>query len=395
LGQLVAATLAALAFWPQGGLLGQDLYFANSVDLDPAAGATLDPWCGHRTYDTHTGDDVVVRSFREVKIGVPVFSATDGTITEVQDGMYDFRFGPTVSTFDNHLIVRAADGRFFVYGHLRHGLKWKRGDPVHAGQQLAWGASSGNSSWPHLHFTELVGDAPVDPFAGPCNAGTSGFVQQPRAFRAETYVRNVVVSPKPFTGNARLPWDDATRTGTFVRGVRDVFVRFELGEYRGGAERVQVVRPDGSPALDDGEPAKSVDPGGGPPSFSLRERVQFDALGEWRLRYILDGTALSDTPLRVVSNAGQVRNRPPNRVAVSLSVRQGIAECDVQTTLAARDPDYDVVRYRYRWTSGGKALRTVTSAMLSDYVAAAGPVRCTVTPSDGRAAAPPASAASP
>jgi hypothetical protein len=154
---------------------------------------------------------------------------------------------------------------------------------------------------------------------------------------------------------------------------------------------VQVVRPDGSVALDDAGPAKAVDPAGGPPSFSVRERVRFDVLGGWRLRYVLGGRTLSDTPIRIVASAKQVRNRPPNRVAVSVSVRQGVAECDVQTTLEARDPDYDVVRYRYRWTSYGKVLRTVTSAMLSDYVPANGPVRCTVTASDGRAAAPPAS----
>jgi Peptidase family M23 len=394
LGQLVAATLAALAFWPQAGVLGQDLYYANSVDLDPAAGTTLDPWCGHRTYDTHSGVDVVVRSFREVKIGVPIFSLTDGTITEVQDGMYDFRFGPTISTFDNHLIVNSADGRYFVYGHLRHGLVWKRGDAVHAGQQLAWGASSGNSSWPHLHLTELVGDAPVDPFAGPCNAGPSGFVHQPQPFRNEPYVRNVVVSEKPFTGQAQLPWDEATRTGTFVRGTRDVYVRYELGEYHGGAERVQLVRPDGSLARDDAELVKASTPAGGPPSFSVHERVRFDALGAWRLRYMLDGTTLADTPLRVVARRTQVRNRPPSEIAVSVSVTQGIAQCLVETTLAARDPDYDVVRYRYRWTSAGKVIRTVTSAMLSDYVAATGPVTCTATPSDGRVSAPAASASS-
>jgi hypothetical protein len=392
LGPLVAATLSALAFWPQAGVLGQDLYYANSVDLDPTPGATLDPWCGHRTYDTHSGVDVVVRSFREVKIGIPIFTLTDGTIIEAQDGMYDYRFGPTISTFDNHLIVKSTDGRFFVYGHLRHGLKWKRGDVVQAGQQLAWGASSGNSSWPHLHLTELVGDAPVDPFAGPCNAGPSGFVHQPQAFRAEPYVRNVAVSTKPFTGRAQLPWDEATRTGTFVRGVRDVYVRYELGEYSGGVERVQIVRPDGSLALDDDELVKSHDPAGGPPSFSLHEHLRFDVLGTWRLRYVLDGTTLADTPIRVVANARLVRNRPPERVSVSVSVTEGIAQCRVETSLAARDPDYDVVRYRYRWTSGANVLRTVTSAMLSDYVASSGPVTCTVTPSDGRLSAPAASA---
>jgi hypothetical protein len=385
LGHLVAAAFAALAFWPQAGILGQDLYYGNSVDLDPAAGATRDPWCGHRTYDTHSGVDIVVRSFREVQIGIPIFSVTDGTIAEVQDGMYDFRSGPTVSTFDNHVIVKAPDGRFFVYGHLRHGLNWKRGDTVRAGQQIAWGASSGNSSWPHLHFTELVNDAPVDPFAGPCNPGPSGFVDQPQLFRSEPYVRNAVVSPKPFRGRAQLPWDEATRTGTFVRGTRDVYARFELGEYSGGEEHVQVVSPDGTVAVDVA-PSRSVAVGG-PPAIEAHARVRFDALGPWRLRYTLNGATLSDTPLRVVAKKSQVRNRPPAAVAAAVTVTQGIARCAVTTSLAARDPDYDIVRYRYRWTSGARVVRTVISAMLADYVAASGPVTCTVTPSDGRLSA--------
>ena len=395
MGHLVAATFAALAFWPQAGILGQDLYFANSVDLDPAAGATLDPWCGHRTYDTHSGDDVVVRSFREVTIGVPVFAATDGTVTEVQDGMYDFRFGPTVSTFDNHLVVQAPDGRFFVYGHLRHGLTWKRGQTVRAGRQIAWGASSGNSAWPHLHFTELVDGQPTDPFAGPCNPA-SGFLVQPQAFRSAPYVRNLVVSAKPFTGHAQLPWDEAVRTGTFVRGTRDVYVRFELGEYAGGSERVQLVRPDGTLAVDDAAPVKSSGSQGGPPSFAVHERVAFDATGGWRLRYLLDGTKLADVPLRVVAKASQIRNRPPERVTAAVTVTGGIAQCAVTTSLAERDPDYDVVRYRYRWTAGGTVLRTVTSAMLSDYlpVPAGSGLRCEVTPSDGRLSGATASATS-
>jgi hypothetical protein len=53
------------------------------------------------------------------------------------------------------------------------------------------------------------------------------------------------------------------------------------------------------------------------------------------------------------------------------------------------DPDYDIVRYRYRWTVGGKLIRAVQSAALSDVLrkgaAKAGQqVRCAVTPSDGR-----------
>jgi hypothetical protein len=234
LGPLVATVFAAFAFWPQVGVLGQDLYFTNSVDLEPAAAATLDPWCGSRTYDTHTGDDVVIRSLREAAIGVSVFSVTDGTVSEVQD------------------------------------VK------VRTGQQLGWSGSSGNSSWPHLHFTEIVDGQIREAFAGACRAGTSDFALQLQPFRDATYVRNLVVSPRPFRGEAKLPWDKPVRTGTFVTGVRDVWFRVELGEWAGGAE--------------------------------------------------LDGKLLADAPLLVVARAQQARNRAPNPVSVTLSV-QGSAQC--------------------------------------------------------------------
>src|SRR5512140_1208722 len=161
------------SFWPQGGVIGQDLYLANFVDLDPSDGGTLDPFCGHRTYDTHTGDDVTIRSFREQSIGVPIFSATDGIVHEVVDGNFDLHYGTHTSPYDNHVIVDAPDGRILVYGHLRRGIVLKRGSTVRAGQQIGWNGSSGNSSWPHLHFTELVSEGPRDPFAGPCRAGSS------------------------------------------------------------------------------------------------------------------------------------------------------------------------------------------------------------------------------
>jgi Peptidase family M23 len=401
LGPLVATVFAAFAFWPQAGVLGQDLYFTNSVDLDPAAAATLDPWCGSRTYDTHTGDDVVIRSFREAAIGVPVFSVTDGTVSEVQDGFYDWSYGTHTQPFDNHVDVTAPDGRIFVYGHLRHGLKLKRGVKVRTGQQLGWSGSSGNSSWPHLHFTEIVDGQIREAFAGACRAGTSDFAVQLHPFRDAPYVRNLVVSPKPFRGEAQLPWDQAVRTGTFVAGTRDVWFRVELGEWAGGAELVQLVRPDGSVALEDASPAGVFDGVGagyhGQAAYDFHERVRFDALGTWRLRYSLDGKLLADAPLLVVAGAQQARNRAPNPVSVTLSV-QGGARCVVSTSLVTRDPDYDLVRYRYRWSAGGKVLRALTSAALSDVLVrdAAKPgqtLRCDVTPTDGKRPAKTASAA--
>jgi len=391
LGQLVAAVVAAFAFWPQAGVIGQDLYFANSVDLDPAAGSTLDPWCGHRTYDTHTGDDVIIRSFREEAIGVPIFSATDGTVSEVQDGFYDWNYGTQTTPFDNHVDITAPDGRIMVYGHLRHGLTLKRGRRVRAGQQIGWNGSSGNSSWPHLHFTEIVDDQVREAFAGPCRPGASDFAAQPQ-LRATPYLRNAALSAKPFTGRRALPWDEAPRSGTFVEGTRDLWLRLELGEYQGGTFDVQVIRAGGVVHENDGVTG-AVDGLGayhGQAAFDLHERVVLDRPGQWLLRVSLsDGALLIDAPFRVVAKASQVRNRPPSKVAVTMTSTDGVTQCVVSTQLALRDPDYDVVRYRYRWSAGAKVLRSVTSAALSDVLArgTAKPgqtVHCDVTPNDGR-----------
>jgi hypothetical protein len=100
------------------------------------------------------------------------------------------------------VIIEAPDGRFLVYrtpaprSHAEAGA-----DGAH-GEQLGLNGSSGNSSWPHLHLTELAGQSPRDPFAGPCRGGESDFATQPAPFRDAPYVRNLVVSPKPFRGEA-------------------------------------------------------------------------------------------------------------------------------------------------------------------------------------------------
>jgi hypothetical protein len=74
-----------------------------------------------------------------------------------------------------------------------------------------------------------------------------------------------------------------------------------------------------------------------------------------------------------------------------------VIQCFVGTSLVTEDPDYAIVRYRYRWRVNGKLVRRVTSAALSDvprhHLARAGQrVSCTVTPSDGKLLGPTATA---
>jgi hypothetical protein len=403
---LVAAVMAASAggatgaerqdptllmpFYPQAGILWKDLYISNHVDLDPGPGV-LDYHCGAQTYDGHTGQDSVIRSFREMDIGVPVFAALDGTVISTQDGNFDRQYGATTSLYDNNIVVQHSPGRFTVYGHLRKGLWLRRGYTVVAGQQIGWTASSGNSTWPHLHFTYKEGGEVVEPFAGPCRPGASAWADQV-PYPTAPYARDLAISTTPFRGRAAIPWDEGVRTGTFLRGSRRVYVRVQFGA-AWNAERVtlRIVRPVGSDATRESRSMTPLARGDGELFFN--HRVNFDVPGRWRLTVDIDDTRVVDGPIRVVATKSQVRNRPPNPVSLQLlpenATPDDVLQCRIQTSLVTEDPDYDIVRYRYRWTVDGRAVRTVWSAALSDVLrhrlAPAGSrVGCTVTVSDGR-----------
>ena len=381
----------AFSFYPQAGILWQVLYPNNFVVLDPGPGVR-DYRCGTQTYDGHTGTDSDIRSFREMDIGVPVFAALDGRVISVEDGEYDRRYGPTQSQFDNHVVVEHGTGRFTIYGHLRKGIELRRNDRVVAGQQIGWTASSGNSSWPHLHFTSQVGAEIDEPFTGPCNEGPSGYSEQ-AAFPTEAYLRDLALSAAPFTGMRDLPFDLAVRTGTFVRGTRTFYARVELAaafDPDPGLLRLRVFRPNG---VSVGGPTTSVRPAHGRGHWWFPIQTRLDRIGRWRLVVDFDAKVLADAPFDVVATRAQARNRPPSAVSVELSQATSspgrIVQCLVRTSLVREDPDYDIVRYRYRWTVGGKLVRAVQSAGLSDVLrkgaARAGQhVRCAVTPSDGR-----------
>ncbi|NUT55850.1 MAG: M23 family metallopeptidase [Thermoleophilia bacterium] len=384
-----------LPFFPQAGTIGRDLFVTNFVDLDEGPGVR-DYACGGQSYDGHTGIDSIVRSFREVQIGVPVFAALDGRVLSVQQAVGgDFNWGPTVSNFDNHVILDHGGDQQTVYGHLAaKSVSVKKGQWVVAGTQIGRTASSGNSSWPHLHFTVRQSFAPYEPFAGRCAAGPGGWVRQPE-IPEDAWVGDIALSERPFSGRRDLPWDEAVRTGTFVRGLRDVHVRVEVRNLgAAGDGRLIVERPDGSVAY-----AGRLDVAGYRSGWAKRKLRLRLVPGRWALAYELGGTVAAEAPFDVVSARRQVVNRRPNPVTASLdpaAPRAGeVVVCRVDTSLVTEDPDFDIVRYRYRWTSGGRVLRTVTSAALSDALRrdAAHPgetLACEVTPSDGKLRGPPA-----
>jgi murein DD-endopeptidase MepM/ murein hydrolase activator NlpD len=374
-----------IGFWPQGGLLDHDLYLANTVDLDDGAGIR-DPWCGSRTYDTHTGEDVTIRSFREQAIGVPVFAALDGRVRQVQEGQKDTNYGTQVLPWDNHVEIDSGHAQVEIYGHLRRGsVRVQVGDWVVAGQELGLTGSSGNSSWPHLHLTMIVADQPTDLWSGPCNA-TSYWQVQP-AVRTDAFARDFTLSSRPFADHADLPWDDAERTSVFAIGTHDLWFRSMLyNAQAAGAQLVRLVRPDGSVAVSDAAP----------PSWQRwrqtdaiwHERTNLDVPGTWRIVVSLDGAQVLDEPFQV---GGPTADRPPAPAQPHVSrTADGVWLCSLDADLLHADPDYDVVSYRYVWRMGPTVVRSVRAAGLQDALprTTAGTPTCTVTPSDGTLTGP-------
>lgn len=253
-----------------------------------------------------------------------------------------------------------------------------------AGTQLGLTGSSGNSTGPHLHFGALFEGRPYEPFAGACRPGSSGWTAQ-LGLPLRPYLRDVALSARPFTGRAALPWDEGARTGMFVAGTRTVHARFEVEWLPDKAAATIVAeRPDGSVALAQTAPLAVHSRRGAVDVRALRLTV---TPGRWRLRYQVGGETLAVAPFDVVANARAALNRPPNPVAVSVEPAGNVLLCRVHTSLATEDPDYAIVAYRYRWLVGGRVVRAVRSAGLTDILPrgrAPTGATCAVTPTDGR-----------
>jgi len=396
---VAAATPQPYPFFPQAGVPWQDLYTYNFVDLDPTA-AIKDWDCTQYTYDGHTGHDSAIRSFREQAIGVPVFAALDGTVTDVHDGEFDMVVSPTGSEPSNYVRIDHGGTQQTWYFHLKNGsVAVSVGQTVVAGTQIGLTASSGVSSGPHLHFESRFAGTYYEPSAGPCRPGASNWVRQV-PIRRDLYLKDFTFSPNTFSGLPGPPQDTAVRTGSYPQGNQTVYFRFEMGNQPANAPwRIRMLRPDGTTAVDFS--GTFSNPAFQQTGYGLFQfSVNFNVTGSWRLLVDVAGQNLVDAPATVVTSAAAIVNRPPNPVTVSFDpaapAPTDVVMCRVNTSLATEDPDYAIMSYRYQWFVNGAPVRDVTIAALSDAIprnlsAAGALVGCTVTPSDGTLSGPSAS----
>jgi hypothetical protein len=384
-------------FFPQSGIQGQDLYLSNFTDLDPRPGDSfIRDWdCTSYTYDGHTGHDSLIRSFREQAIGVPVFAALDGTVVQTHDGEPDMNTVWSPDNMANYVVIDHGSGYFGVYFHFRKGsVAVAPGQAVTSGTQIGLTGSSGFSNWPHLHFETDTTTNWVEPSAGPCHPGDSLWVSQPPVDRDFAAVE-FYLSP----GNLSIPdrdtWllDPFPRTGTFVKGQQTVGSLVDMHNLPQGATYdVRVLNPHGQRV------AGSAGPFGNTELFELAFLYfnfdqNLDVVGTWRYQVSINDNLVVDAPFKVVATSKQVANRAPNKISARLTppVEGQAVTCTVQSGLLLRDPDFDIVSYRYEWRVNNRLVRTVTSAGLTDLLAAGvahakNRVSCKVTPTDGKKA---------
>lgn len=364
-----------LPFFPQGGVLGRDLFVSNYTDQDPARGQVQDWDCSDYTYDGHRGHDSLIRSFREQAIGVPVFAALDGVVVDAHDGEPDMNIEWIEGTEANYVVIDHGGGYFGLYFHLRQGsVAVVPGQVVAAGTQLGLTGSSGISNWPHLHFETWKDRQWFEPSAGPCRAGDSFWVSQPPVSR-DFYVADFSMSRGPIasTDRASRVYDLMERTATFVKGRQTVSQRLYLRNLpESSTYRLRVLNPRRQVAYEAGggsdDPFLRV-------AFGFFEfEINLDTLGTWRYQLEINGSLAVDVPFRVVASERQRTNRRPNAVRTRLTptkpVEGQVMTCEVQTSLITEDPDFDVVGYRYEWKVNNRVVRSVTSAALADLLPA-------------------------
>jgi hypothetical protein len=181
-GQAPAAP--KLAF-PLACTIGRNCEVQHYVDRDPGPGV-LDYRCAHRTYQAHDGIDIRLTDMGVQRAGVDVLAAAAGRVVAIRDDVQDISIrapgAPSVAGREcgNRVAVGLGGGWITDYCHLAKGsLKVKVGETVAVGQPLARVGLSGDTEFPHLHFSVRRGASVVDPFAPDMTAPTTCGAQTP------------------------------------------------------------------------------------------------------------------------------------------------------------------------------------------------------------------------
>lgn len=130
-----------------------------------------DYMCGKRTQNIHYGTDFAIRDLGIMQEGVAVLAAATGKVLGVRDGEPDISSreqDPAVlkgKECGNGIMLNHGGGWTTQYCHLKKdSILIKHGTIVNKGQKIGEIGLSGNTEYPHLHFTVRHKKTRIDPF---------------------------------------------------------------------------------------------------------------------------------------------------------------------------------------------------------------------------------------
>lgn len=166
--------------FPVDCVLGQSCVIQNFVDHDPTA-AAKDYRCGALTYDGHDGTDIRIASLAEMRRGVNVLAAADGIVLRTRDGEADqsIRAVGALSVdgreCGNAVIIDHGNGWQTQYCHMALGsVRVSNGAQVKRGDVIGRIGLSGQTEFPHLHFTLRRDGRVMDPLTSAAQSDSCG-----------------------------------------------------------------------------------------------------------------------------------------------------------------------------------------------------------------------------
>jgi murein DD-endopeptidase MepM/ murein hydrolase activator NlpD len=114
------------------------------------------------TDDDHIGRGSINSWDLSASIGSPVFAAAPGIVKTSGCYLYENRITPNLQGYGCSVQVDHGTGIVSQYGHCKEGTLYvKAGEQVTANSLLCQVGTTGQTSWPHVHFTILRNGSPV------------------------------------------------------------------------------------------------------------------------------------------------------------------------------------------------------------------------------------------
>jgi hypothetical protein len=246
---------------PVNCVLGSDCFVQQYHDHDPGPGAR-DFRCGSRSYDGHDGFDIRVPDSAVLTRGVAIIASAPGIVRNVRDGEEERSPGsvgdppPQGRECGNGVVIAHTGGWETQYCHMRRGsVAVRPGQSVGRGGHLGLVGLSGDTEFPHLHFSVREGGKKVDPFAYQAASDSCGGGASLWSKKAERELRYkpVEILNAGFASKALSMGEVEDGGVARVRTRNDpiVFYARAIGVEAGDILRLTVLTPDGRPLVRD------------------------------------------------------------------------------------------------------------------------------------------------